>query len=64
MLTTWPSGGRTYWWCQDQQRVCRMAQAPVEKLEYTGPAEEERVASVPQRERAVGKYARAAIAKR
>ena len=27
-----------------------MAQAPAEKFEYTGPAEKERVASVPQRE--------------
>ena len=27
-----------------------MAQALVEKLEHTGPAEKERVASVPQRE--------------
>ena len=39
-----------------------MAQASAEKLEHTGPAEKERVASVPQR--AVGKYARAALAKR
>ena len=36
-----------------------MAQASEEKLEHTGPAEKERVASVPQR-----KYARAALAKR
>ena len=28
---------------------CRMAQASVEKLERTGPAEKERVASVPKR---------------
>ena len=39
-----------------------MAQASVEKLEYTGPAENERVASEPQR--AVGKYARTAFAKK
>ena len=36
--------------CRDQQRACRMAQASAEKLEHTGPAETERVASVPQRE--------------
>ena len=39
-----------------------MAQASAEKLEHTGPAEKERVASVPQR--AVGKYARAAFAQK
>ena len=38
------------WCCRDQQRACRMAQASAEKLEQTGPAEKERVASVPQRE--------------
>ena len=38
------------WRCRDQQRACRMAQASVEKLEHTGPAKKERVASVPQRE--------------
>ena len=38
-------------WCfRDQQRACTMAQASAEKLEHTGPAEKERVASVPQRE--------------
>ena len=31
-----------------------MAQASVEKLEYTGPADKERVASVPQREQLAG----------
>ena len=36
--------------CRDQQRACRMAQASAEKLEHTGPAEKERVASVPPRE--------------
>ena len=41
---------QTCWYCQDQQRACRMAQASAEKLEHTGPAEKERVASVPQRE--------------
>ena len=41
---------QTCWYCRDQQRVCRMAQASAEKLEQTGPAEKERVASVPQRE--------------
>ena len=38
------------WCCRDQKRACRMAQALAEKLEHTGPAEKERVASVPQRE--------------
>ena len=33
-----------------QQKACRMAQASAEKLEHTGPAKKERVASVPQRE--------------
>ena len=41
---------QTCWSCRDQQRACRMAQASAEKLEHTGPAEKERVASVPQRE--------------
>ena len=41
-----------------------MAQASSEKLEHTGPAEKERMVSVPQRERAVGKNAKAALAKR
>ena len=36
--------------CRDQQRACRMAQALAEKSEHTGPAEKDRVASVPQRE--------------
>ena len=36
------------WCCRDQQRACRMAQALAEKLDHTGPAERERVASVPQ----------------
>ena len=39
-----------------------MAQASAEKLEHTGPAEKERVALV--RERALGKYAKAELAKR
>ena len=51
---------QTCWCCRDQQRECRMAQASAEKLEHTGPAEKERVAS----ERAVGKNAGAALAKR
>ena len=51
------------WCCRDQQKTCRMAQTSAEKLEHTGPAEKERVASVPQRKRAVGKCARAAFAK-
>ena len=41
-----------------------MAQASAEKLEHTGPAEKERVASVSQREQLVGNYARAAFAQR
>ena len=41
---------QTLWCCRDQQRPYRMAQASAEKLEHTGPAEKERVASVPQRE--------------
>ena len=41
---------QTCWCCRDQQRACRMVQASAEKLEQTGPAEKERVASVPQRE--------------
>ena len=41
---------QTCWCCRDQQRTSRMAQALAEKLEQTGPAENERVASVPQRE--------------
>ena len=32
------------------QRTCRMAQASAEKLEQTGPAEKEKVATVTQRE--------------
>ena len=38
------------WCCRDQQKACRMAQASAEKLEHTGPAEKETVASLPQRE--------------
>ena len=41
---------QTCWCCRDRQRACRMAQTLAEKLEHTGPAEKERVASVPQRE--------------
>ena len=41
---------QTCWCCRDQQRGCRMAQASAVKLEHTGRAENERVASVPQRE--------------
>ena len=51
---------QTCWCCQDQQRECRMAQGSAEKLEQTGPAEKERVAS----ERAVAKYAGATLAKK
>ena len=46
---------QTYWCCRDQQRACRMAQGSSEKLEYTVPAEKEKVASEPLREQlAVG----------
>ena len=41
---------QTCWCYRDQQRACRMAQTSAEKLEQTGPAAKERVASVPQRE--------------
>ena len=41
---------RTCWCCQDEQRACTIAQALAEKLQHTGAAEKERVASVPQRE--------------
>ena len=41
---------QTCWCCRDQLRAGRMVQASAEKLEHTGPAEKERVASVPQRE--------------
>ena len=41
---------QTCWCYRDQQRARRMVQASAEKLEHTGPAEKERVASVPQRE--------------
>ena len=41
---------QTCWCCRDQQKACRMAQTSAEKLEQTGPAEKERVASVPPRE--------------
>ena len=53
---------QTCWYCRDQQRACRMAQASAKKLEHTGPAEEGRVASMPQR--AVDKYTGAVFAKR
>ena len=39
---------QTCWCYRDQQRACRIAQASTEKLKHTGPAEKERVASVPQ----------------
>ena len=38
------------WCCRDQQRACRMAPASAIKPEHTGPAEKQRVVSVPQRE--------------
>ena len=30
---------QTCWYCQDQQRACRMAQAAAKKLKHTVPAE-------------------------
>ena len=41
---------QTCWCCRDQQKACRIAQALAEKIEHTGPAEKERVASVPDKE--------------
>ena len=41
---------QTCWCCRDQQRACKMAQASAEKLEHTGPAKKNRVASVPEKE--------------
>ena len=41
---------QTCWCCRDQQRACTLARASAEKHEHTGPAEKERVVSVPQRE--------------
>ena len=41
---------QTYRCRRDQQRGRRMPQVSAEKLEHTGPAEKERVASVPKRE--------------
>ena len=41
---------QTCWWCREQQKVCKIVLVSVKKLEYTGPADKERVASVPQRE--------------
>ena len=52
---------QTCWCCQDQQRVCRMAQASAEQPEHIGPAEKSGLSAT---ERAVGKYAGAALAKR
>ena len=53
---------QTCWCYKNQRRACRMAQVSAEKLEHTGPAEKERVVSVPT-ERAVSKYAGDAFAK-
>ena len=41
---------QTCWCCRDQWRACKMVQTSAKKLEHTGPAEKERVASVPQSE--------------
>ena len=46
---------------RDQQRACRMAQASAEKLEHTRSTEKSGLSAT---ERAVGKYAGAAFAKR
>ena len=51
---------QTCWCYRDQQRACGMVQASAEELVYTGPAQMKRMAT----ERAIGKYARAAFAKR
>ena len=50
------------WCCRDQQRACRMTQASVVELKHTVPAEKE--SSLRGTERADGKYAGAALAKR
>ena len=52
---------QTCWYCRDQQRACRMAQTSAEKLEHTGPAEKSGLSAT---ERAVGKNAGAAFAKK
>ena len=49
--------------CRDQQKACRMMQASAEKLEHTGPAEKGK-SGLSATERAVGKDAGAALAKR
>ena len=54
---------QTCWCCRDQQRACRMAQASAKKLEHTGPTQK-RKSGLSATERAVGKYAGAALAKR
>ena len=41
---------QTCWCCREQQKAYRMVQASAEKLEITGSAEKERVASVTQQE--------------
>ena len=41
--------------CRNQRRACRMAQALAKKLEHTGPAEKEKVASEPQSEQLASK---------
>ena len=47
---------------RNQQKACTMAQASVKKLEHTGPAEKERVASMPQREQLASTPEGAALA--
>ena len=41
---------QTCWCCRDERKDCKMAQASAEKLEQTRPAENEKEASVLQRE--------------
>ena len=54
---------QTCWCYRDQQRACRMTQASAGKLEHTGSAEKGK-SGLSATERAVGKYAEAAFAKR
>ena len=51
---------QTCWCCRDQQRACRMAQASAETLNLLGLLKRSGLSAT---ERAVGKYARATLAK-
>ena len=55
--------GRLYGVAETSKRACRMVQASAEKLEQTGPAEKGK-SGLSATERAVGKNAGAALAKR